>query len=315
MSDELKSIARRTYFAARERQDVTHWGALGVVLPMLQHHLRKQQADIDHGVQRAVLAKLPSRLEVDAWAAEEAWDAQFTMLQQESFRDNLRSPDDEESRFRLRLDAQMRSVEFNEDLLRSVQAESEVPGFTISEAYIIKLDRAQRAYDASCKRLESLEDQARKHLLEKSSGPAAQAEIAAIKQRLIDEYGGRGPQYEILCGMLADLEYQRAQTRSSGRDVVITEVVALNQAVLSTINQLQKFTESTKSESLSKDRNELGVALMTIMEKHFLATQPQLWAKALAEVKQRLGAPESSPRPTMLRLMPVSAESTALPED
>lgn len=314
MSDDLKSVARRVYFEARQR-DVTHIRALSVILPMLQHHLRKQQADLDHGVQGAVLATIPRLQEIEEWAAVDSWETQFDLLRQESFRDDLRNPEDEESRFRLRLDAQMRSVEFNEDMLRQVQAESEKPDFAVSEAYLQKLDRAQRVYDSACKRLEALEDQARARLLEKSSGPAALADIAARRQRLLDEYGDRGPQYEILCGMLADLEYQRSQSRTSGRNVEITEIVSLNDAVIRTIHQLQRFTETTKSESFSKNMNDMGYALMTIVEKHFGASQPNQFRAMLAEVKQRLGAPEpGSDRPSILRLVPTSA-TTSIRED
>lgn len=313
MSDELKSVARQAYFSARQQQSITHWAALAVVLPYLQHHLAKQRADLDHGVQGAVLATLPTKLQVDDWAAEEAWDAQFGLMQQESFRDNLRAPDDEEDRYRLRLDVQMQTVEFNEGALRQVQSESERPDFVFTEAYLQKLGRAQSAYTQACRELERLEDQARQRLLEIPSGPAALADIAARKRRLMDHYGDLGPQYEILCEALADLEYQREQTRRSGRNVPVTEIVSLNDSLLRTINQLQKFTETTKSESLSKNMNEMGAALMLIVEKHFATAMPRQFAAMLAEIKQRLGTPELSPPP--LRLVPTEASSTYIKEE
>lgn len=307
MSEELRPFARRIYFTSRKMQ-ATHWKSLSAVRPLLQHHLNKQQNDVEHGVQGTVLPTLPTPQQVDEWAIEEAWDLQYQQLQQDEFRDNLRSPEDQEDRFRLRLETQQRSLEIAAEALKLVQDEMDLPDFVVSDAYLQKLDRSQRVYKSAHLELERVENDARKRLLEAQAGPVAEVQIKALKERLLDEYGGRGPQYELLCEMLADLSYQRQQSRGSGRDVSIQEMVALNQAVINTIGQLQKYTESTKSESLSKDRNELGAALMAVIESLVRPSQPQLWTKILSEVKHRLTAPEPFDRP-LLRILPSASET------
>lgn len=291
MTEELRPLARETYFRAREQPGVLHWRAMAAILPMLVHHLNQRQNDAAHGVQGAVLATAPNQQEIEQWAAEEAWEQQFDLMQQDSFRANLRAPEDEEDRFRLRLDTYQQSVDLAADALREIQDEQKMPGFVFSDLYIQKLDRARRYYNACCTDLEKLEDQARLRLLEATGGAVARAAIEAKKQRLLRQYGDLGPQYEIVCGLLAGLEYQQEQSQLSGRQIPIPELVSLNKSILDTVATLQRYTESTKSESLTRDRNELGLALMLIMEKHFALQQPQQWARALAEVKGRLGAP------------------------
>src|SRR5689334_16917098 len=172
MADDCKARARRIYFTAR-RSGAGHIQSLRVVLPMLERH---QQ--IDDGGQGTVL---PTREEIEEWAHEDAWDLQFEALQSDDFRQNLRQPEDEEDRFRLRLEAAQRQREHTADLLRLVQAEADTHDFVLTEAYLNKLNAAQRAYTAACREEEKQEDAARRRLLEIPAGPAAEAEIRAVE--------------------------------------------------------------------------------------------------------------------------------------
>ncbi len=295
---EAKAPARRIYFSAR-RSGASHLRALLVIRPMLEHQQRREQNDLQHGVavQGAVL---PTTQEIEVLAADDAWDLQFEQLQRDDFRDNLRAPEDEEDRFRLRLDAAQQQRERASDILRAVQAEADNPTFSVTDGYLTRLANASRIFDAACRSETRLEDEARRRLLEMPSGPAAVAEIDARQRKLMEEYGDLGPQYELLCKQLAGLDYQRDMQMRSGRDVPTDEIVRLNDAIIRTIGQLQKYTESTKSESLSKDRNQLALALLDIGEKIFGTSAPQQWAAYIVAIKQRLQSIDRDERRSIL---------------
>lgn len=231
---------------------------------------------------------LPSTQQIEEWAIYEAWGLQFEQLQSDDFRNNLRAPEDEEDRYRLRLEAAQRQREHAEDMLRSVQAESDAASFTMSDAYLTRLSSASRLFDAACRTETRLEDEARKRLLEMPAGPAAIAEIESRTQKLLREYGDLGPHYEILCKQLAGLDYQRDMQMRSGRDIPTEEVVKLNDGIIRTIGQLQRYTESSKSETLSKDRDQLALALLDIGEKIFATQAPAAWSAYILAIKRRL---------------------------
>lgn len=324
-NDVIRAQARTVYFEAR-RRGAFHLQALRVIPPLLDQHVRKIEADVEHGIPQAI-PEVPSPDTVSAWADEAGWALQFDALQSSDFKDNLRSPEDQEDRFRQRLDAAATMREIASDSLRLVQEEMSLPTFVMSSDFLKRLQQASAIHERASQSEENLEDQARRRLLEIPSGPTAAADIRAREKVLLEEYGHLGPQYRIMVARLAELDFRAEAARSSGRDISTEELVKLNGAVISTIAQLQKYNESTKSESLSKDRNELAYALLSLLEGIIAPSQPGLWAQSLHAVRQKLSGLQQDERGrgilntglqgTVLSLVPrvIEAEPTEVSDD
>lgn len=270
------------------RRETTHIRALHCILPMLEHHIAKQQADVDHGVVGACVAVLPSLQQVEEWALEAAWDQQFDLMQRDDFREQLIQADDEEDSLRLQLEMAQRQREVASDVLRQIHQQMDANDFKLTPIFQDQLRVAGASYDRACRDENRIKDEARKRMLEIPSGPAAEAAIKDIERKLLVQYGDLGPHYRILCGRLAEMVYRAEVQRGSGRDLPTTEMLGLNDAILKTINQLQKFTESTKSESLSKDRDALAVALLGVIERIVAPQAPNLWAAIVVGVQRAL---------------------------
>lgn len=315
--EDTRILGRTIYFEARRRGS-EHYAALRTIPPMLERRNEQRlQQDLPP-------ESVPDFETISEWADEHAWASQYQALVSDDFKQNLREPDDQESRFQKRLETARRMREMAALVLDRIHEELDEDDddpAKISQDLQKRLQMAQSAYDQACRSEQRLEDEARKRLLEVPTGAVAAIAIRDREASLLAHYSDLPPVYKYLCGQLADLTYRAEQARTSGRDVSIDELAKLNNAILGTVAQIQRHTESTKSESLSKDRNELALAIMGIVERVVAPVQPNLWGAVFAAVKQELQAIDRGDRaelpPNVLALMPREAQTipTEVPQE
>lgn len=101
-------------------------------------------------------------------------------------------------------------------------------------------------------------------------------------EELREHYGSEGPQYEMLVERVAALDTRLRQIEASERDDSEGEYRSLSELHLRYLAQLQKHTESTKSESYAGVQEALA-RMLTAIEREIRPTSPQIWAR-IAEV-------------------------------
>jgi len=114
-------------------------------------------------------------------------------------------------------------------------------------------------------------------------------ERATILADLHAQFEG-GPHYDLLCERVAALHVRLKQMESSGRDFSAAEHATLNTQMLAYINQLQKYTEAMKSESISREAQSVAENILQIVEKHCAVTYPELWLNVMKDVRSALEA-------------------------
>lgn len=102
-------------------------------------------------------------------------------------------------------------------------------------------------------------------------------------------YQGKGPQYETLCERLADATVMIEILQSAPLTIDSTEYQRMNQTVVLLTNQLQKFTEATKTQAIKTEINEALGRFMDLMEELIAPDHPQLWDSVVREVIRRAG--------------------------
>lgn len=117
-------------------------------------------------------------------------------------------------------------------------------------------------------------------------------EPTATNTQLIDDlkaqFDGGGPHYDLLCERVAGLHSRLRAMESSGRDFTPSEYAALNTQLLGYINQLQKYTESMKSEAISKETREAVEEVLRIVERHLGTTYLEVWHVIVKDVRRAL---------------------------
>ena len=112
-----------------------------------------------------------------------------------------------------------------------------------------------------------------------------------LRERILgdlkDQFEG-GPHYDLLCERVAGLSVRLKQMEASGRDFSPGEHAQLNAQLLSYINQLQKYTEAMKSESISREAQTVAENILQIVEKHCAVTYPELWLNVMRDVRAAL---------------------------
>jgi hypothetical protein len=110
---------------------------------------------------------------------------------------------------------------------------------------------------------------------------------------LVESYGDLGPQYRLLTERLASLDARIAAMDQSQRDLSPAEIDTLNKLHLSFVNQLQRYTEATKSEVLNKQTQDVVNQILIIVEHRVSPANPQLWREVMHDVRsavEQLGA-------------------------
>ena len=150
-------------------------------------------------------------------------------------------------------------------------------------------DAYRRWYEVSNQASE-LAEQVRRTSLELRSSQKWDHERAQVLRELHEQFEG-GPHYDLLCDRVASLSVRLKQMEQSGRDYSAQEHSALNNQMLAYINQLQKYTEAMKSESISREAQTVAEQILQLVEKHCATTYPELWLSIMRDVR---GALESA---------------------
>jgi hypothetical protein len=145
----------------------------------------------------------------------------------------------------------------------------------------------RRWYDAQNQAV-SLEQETRRRKLESLS--LYMREWDATRAGLMDEYGDLGPQYRMLVERMAAVDTRIKVMERSGRDVDPGEFAELHKTHLSYVNQLQKYTEAQKTESLSKQTQDTVQAIMVIIEHRIANQNPQMWREIVGDVRKAIEA-------------------------
>jgi hypothetical protein len=150
------------------------------------------------------------------------------------------------------------------------------------------LRNIQLTYLSALQTVRECEEDVQKRRLEKFE--TSESKIQEITTRLAEQYDGMGPQYELLCRRLAEITAHIDAVRESGRQLSPSELKSLYDLHTTLVNQLQKHTESTKSESVSKEAAEHINTAIKIFEDIIAPEQPQLWLKAVNAVRARINS-------------------------
>jgi hypothetical protein len=103
---------------------------------------------------------------------------------------------------------------------------------------------------------------------------------------LYAQYGDLGPHYRILVERASAIDARINIIENSGRDLDTSEIVELNKLHTSLVNQLQRYTEATKTESLTRQTQETIQQLMIIIEHRVAPSNPTLWREIVHDVRQ-----------------------------
>ena len=150
---------------------------------------------------------------------------------------------------------------------------------------------ARRDWVECSAQVQSAAERAQRVLEEGSRSGYWQAQYDSTLSELLGAYLDGGPQYGVLCRSLASLDVRIRQMERSGRDFSSDEYAKLVKLRLESINQLQRYTESTKAESTSGVQNAV-VKIATELEKRFKQSAPETWsliAQTIAQTVQQNG--------------------------
>lgn len=147
-------------------------------------------------------------------------------------------------------------------------------------------DCYQRWHSASAQAA-ALADDVRKAALEMPAAADWDRLHAQTLQDLTAQFDG-GPHYQLLCERVAGLHVRAKRMEASGRDVPASEHAQINAQLLGYINQLQKYTEAMKSESISREAQGVAEEILALVEKHCATSQPELWLEIMRDVRASL---------------------------
>ncbi len=112
---------------------------------------------------------------------------------------------------------------------------------------------------------------------------------ALIRDELIQTYKGRGAQYDLLIDELSRHKLAIEQMRAAPVPLDMAEYNKLAITILGHVNQLQKFTEASKTESIRTEVNEAIEGTLKVVESYIAPSYPNLWLEIVTEVVRRMG--------------------------
>lgn len=148
---------------------------------------------------------------------------------------------------------------------------------------------AYRRWSEIADQAQNLSESLRRKTLELPNTVEFQEQYRLLLSQLKSQFDG-GPHYELLCERVAGLTVKLRQLEASGRSYAPAEHSQLNAQLLSYINQLQKYTESMKSESISRESQAVAEHLLGLVEKHCATTYPELYLAIMRDVRGALEA-------------------------
>src|SRR5215831_992763 len=156
------------------------------------------------------------------------------------------------------------------------------PPDTVEQALRKQRNAYRRWYEIQAQATQ-LEQEARRRQLES---------LQLFKQRyeetyndLLEHYGDLGPQYRLLVERLSSIDARIHILDNSQRDLRPEEVTELNKLHLTLVNQLQRYTEATKTETLNKQTQDVINQILIIVEHRVSPANPQLWREVVHDVR------------------------------
>lgn len=195
---------------------------------------------------------------------------------------------DPEVRLQLVLDAELRAREEWQDCARVADDIDPVTDPDLLENARKELRNAYRRWYEVSQQAQDLGEKFRRAKLELPRTKIYEQQYQAMLQDFYAQYESGGPQYRLLAERVAGLTIRLRQMEASGRDFNQAEYNQTNASLLSFVNQLQRFTEAQKSETVSKEAQAVAESLMAIMERHTAVTYPELWNRIVVDVRRAL---------------------------
>lgn len=201
----------------------------------------------------------------------------------------LRNPAlDPEVRLQLVLDAEVRAREEWQDCARVADDIDPVTDPDMLENARKELRNAYRRWFEISQQAQDLGEKYRRAKLELPRTAQWEQQYQAMLADFDAQYAEGGPQYRLLAERVAGLTIRLRQMEASGRDFNQTEYNQTNASLLTFVNQLQRFTEAQKSETVSREAQAVAETLMGIMERHVAVTYPELWQRIVGDVRRAL---------------------------
>lgn len=208
---------------------------------------------------------------------------------QPAFPEILQSPTlDPEVRLQLVIDAEQRAREEWQDCARVADDIDPVTDPDLLENARKELRNAYRRWYEISQQAQDLGEKFRRAKLELPRTAQWEAEYQQMLADFGAQYADGGPQYRLLSERVAGLSVRLKQMEASGRDFNQAEYNQTNASLLSFVNQLQRFTEAQKSETVSKEAQAVAESLLTIMERHVAVTYPELWNRIVVDVRRAM---------------------------
>lgn len=114
--------------------------------------------------------------------------------------------------------------------------------------------------------------------------PDAKQRLSDIREQLMAQYGALGPQYALLVDQLAAAQVRTEQLRATS-DITSDEYARNVQLVINLTAQLQRHTESQKTEQVSGQINAAMMAVLHIVERN-LGDNPRALTNIVHDVKR-----------------------------
>jgi hypothetical protein len=105
---------------------------------------------------------------------------------------------------------------------------------------------------------------------------------------LREQFADGGPHYDLLCERVAGLHVRLKRMERSTREYPAAEHARLNHQLLSYINQLQRYTEAMKTESISREAQGVAEKLLQVVERNLATSHPELWRSVVRDVRLAL---------------------------
>lgn len=168
----------------------------------------------------------------------------------------------------------------------------------VTETQIRKYQMAWKVYQSVAAELRAEEEKLQRTQLDKPLSPAEGPSASqTIYDELLQQYGDLGTHYRILCQTLAQNQAKLQQLNLSERDVPVDEYIKLSDLNTKLIAQLQKYTEATRSQTVSQDLQTLAEELMHVVERCIGPTQPKLFADIVRAVRSHTALTTSREQP------------------
>lgn len=237
---------------------------------LLTKHRDRVPADAPPGDQEMLLG----------WSVANGWERGFerSCQLQALDGDTLRATQ-RVTQYRTFLDAAIDALEYHLKTASEDRGEAWTKIFSTLTAQTAHWDKAVR----------EAEDTLRQMALERQTEDARQ-KGEEVYAHLLSQYDGLGPHYQVLCRRLAETVVRMEQANASGRIVTADEHARMTDQYVRLIGQLQKYTETTKSEAVSKEAQSYVRAAVKVLEEVVAPVQPQLWARALRTLERKIGA-------------------------